>query len=78
MMEEVQKVYEYSVIFLVVCKIQSLTLKEEHCWRMFENRMLRKIFGSKREGVTRGWRKLHSDSHCLHPHNMLGWLNQGG
>jgi hypothetical protein len=21
---------------------------------------------------------LHSDSHCLHPHNMLGWLNQGG
>jgi hypothetical protein len=52
-------------------------LKEERSWKMFENKMLRKIFGSKREGVTRGWRKLHSDSHCLHPYNMLGWLNQG-
>jgi hypothetical protein len=67
-----------TVTFLVLslCKIQSLALKEEHSWRMFENKMLRKIFGLKREGVT-GWRKLHSDSHCLHHHNMLGWLNKG-
>jgi len=40
--------------------------------------MLRKIFGPKREGLTRDWRKFLSDSHGLHPHNMLGQLNQGG
>jgi len=45
---------------------------------MLENRRLRKIFGPKREGLTKDWRKLLSDSHGLHPHNMLGQLNQGG
>ena len=28
---------------------------------MFENRVLRRIFGSKRDGVTREWRKLHNE-----------------
>jgi hypothetical protein len=31
---------------------------EEHKLRVFENRMLRRIFGPKRNGVTGGWRKL--------------------
>ena len=35
----------------------SLTLKEEHRLRMFENRVLRKIYGPKREE----WRNLHSE-----------------
>jgi hypothetical protein len=34
---------------------------------MFENRVLRRIFGSKRDGVTGGWRKLHNEElHNLH------------
>jgi hypothetical protein len=34
-------------------------LREEHRLRVFENRMLRRIFGPKRDEVTGGWRKLH-------------------
>jgi hypothetical protein len=37
----------------------SLTLREEHRLRVFENRVLRRIFGTKRDEVTGGWRKLH-------------------
>jgi hypothetical protein len=33
---------------------------EEHRLRVFENRVLRRIFGPKREEVTGGWRKLHN------------------
>jgi hypothetical protein len=39
----------------------SLTLREEHRLRVFENRVLRRIFGPKRDEVTREWRKLHSE-----------------
>jgi hypothetical protein len=39
----------------------SLTLKEEHRLRVFENRMLRRLFGLKRDEVTGEWRKLHSE-----------------
>jgi uncharacterized membrane protein len=40
----------------------SLTLSEkEHRLRVFENRVLRKIFGPKRDEVTREWRKLHNE-----------------
>jgi hypothetical protein len=38
----------------------SLTLREEHRLRVFENRVLRRIFGPQRDEVTRGWRKLHN------------------
>jgi hypothetical protein len=34
-------------------------VREEHKLRVFENRVLRRIFGSKRDGVTERWRKLH-------------------
>jgi hypothetical protein len=37
----------------------SVTLKEEHRLRVFENRVLRRIFGSKRDEVMKGSRKLH-------------------
>jgi hypothetical protein len=38
-----------------------VTLREEHRLRVFENRVLRRIFGSKRNKVTGGWRKLHNE-----------------
>jgi hypothetical protein len=41
----------------------SLTLKEEHRLRVFENRVLRKIFEQKRDAVTGGWGKLHNEGH---------------
>jgi hypothetical protein len=41
-------------------KIWSLTLREEHRLRVFENRVLRRIFGPKRDEVTGEWRKLHN------------------
>jgi hypothetical protein len=40
---------------------RSLTLREEHRLRVFENRVLRRIFGLKRDEVTGGWRKLRSE-----------------
>jgi hypothetical protein len=34
-------------------------VREKHRLRLFENRVRRRIFGPKRDKVTRGWRKLH-------------------
>ena len=39
----------------------SLTMKEERRLRVFENRVLRRIFGPKRDEVTAEWRKLHTE-----------------
>ena len=39
----------------------SLILREERRLRVFENRVLRRIFGSKRHEVTGEWRKLHNE-----------------
>jgi hypothetical protein len=39
----------------------SLILREEHRLRVFENRVLRRIFGPKKDEVTGGWRKLHNE-----------------
>jgi hypothetical protein len=59
------KVRIYKTIILPVvlygCETWSLTLREEYRLRVFENRVLRRIFGSKRVRVTGGWRKLHND-----------------
>jgi hypothetical protein len=38
-----------------------VALREEHRLRVFENRVLRRIFGPKRDEVTGGWRKLHNE-----------------
>ena len=43
------------------CETWSLTLREEHRLRVFGNRVLRRIFGIKRDGVTSEWRKLHNE-----------------
>jgi hypothetical protein len=39
----------------------SLTLREEHRLRMYENRVLSRIFGQRRDEVTGEWRKLHNE-----------------
>jgi hypothetical protein len=58
------KVRIYKTIILPVvlcgCETWSLTVREEHKLRAFENRVLRRIFGPKRDGVMGGWRKLHN------------------
>jgi hypothetical protein len=43
------------------CETWSLTLKEERGLRVFENRVLRRIFGPKRDEVTGEWSKLHNE-----------------
>jgi hypothetical protein len=47
-------------VVLYGCETWSLTLREEHRLRVFENRVLRGIFVLKREEVIGGWRKLHN------------------
>jgi hypothetical protein len=47
-------------VILYGCETWSLTLREEHRLRVFENRVLRRIFGPKRDEVAREWRKLHN------------------
>ena len=54
----------YRTIILLVsygCETWSLTLKEERRLRVFENRVIRRIFGPKRDEVPREWRQLHND-----------------
>jgi hypothetical protein len=55
----------YRTIILSVtlygCETGSLTLREEHRLRVFEKKVLRRIFGPKRDEVTGGWRKLHNE-----------------
>ena len=48
-------------VVLYGCETWSLTLREERRLRLFENRVLRTIFGPKRVKVTREWRKLHNE-----------------
>jgi hypothetical protein len=47
-------------VVLYGCETWSLTLREEHRLRVFENRVLRRIFGLKRDEVTGEWKKLHN------------------
>jgi hypothetical protein len=56
------KVYETTILPAVLYGRESwsLTLREERRLRVFENRVLRRIFGSKRDEVMGEWRKLHN------------------
>ena len=65
------KVKTYETIILPVvlygCETWSLTLREEHRLRVFENKVLRKIFGAKKDEITVEWRKLHNaELHSLY------------
>ncbi|KAJ4435878.1 hypothetical protein ANN_18498 [Periplaneta americana] len=54
-------------VLLYGCETWTLTLREEHRFRVFENKVLRKIFGAKRDEVTGEWRKLHNtELHALY------------
>ena len=57
------KIYKTIILPVVLfgCETWSLKLREEHRLRVFENRVLRRIFGPKRDGVTGEWRKLHNE-----------------
>jgi hypothetical protein len=46
---------------ILLCETWSLTLREEHGPRVFENRVLRGIFGPKRDEMIGNWRKLHNE-----------------
>jgi hypothetical protein len=60
------KIYKTIILPFVLygCETWSLTLSKEHILRVLENRVLRRIFGPKRDDVTGEWRKLHN-----------GWLH---
>jgi len=57
------KIYKAIILPVVLygCETWSLTLREERRLRVFENRVLRRIFGPKRDKVRREWRKLHNE-----------------
>ena len=58
------KIYRSIILAVVLygCETWSLTLREEE-WklRMFENMVLRRIFGTRRNEVTGDWRRLHNE-----------------
>jgi hypothetical protein len=57
------------------CETWSLTLRDEHKLRVFENRVLRRIFGPKRDGVTGGWRKLYNEElHNLYSSSRISTM----
>ncbi|KAJ4438940.1 hypothetical protein ANN_14894 [Periplaneta americana] len=65
------KVRIYKTVILPVvlygCETWTLNLREEQRLRVFENKVLRKIFGAKRDEVTGEWRKLHNtELHALY------------
>jgi hypothetical protein len=57
------KIYKTIILPVVLygCETWSLTLREEHRLRVFEKRVLRRIFGPKRDEVTGNWRRLHNE-----------------
>jgi hypothetical protein len=57
------KIYRTIILPVVLygCETWSLTLREERRLRVFENRVLRRIFGPERDKVTGEWRKLHNE-----------------
>jgi hypothetical protein len=57
------KIYKTIILPVVLygCETLYVTLREEHRLRVFENRVLRRIFGPKRDEVTGGWKQLHNE-----------------
>jgi len=55
-------------VVLYGCETWSLTLREQRRLRVFENRVLRRVFGPKGDEVIGDWRKLHNEElHDLYP-----------
>jgi hypothetical protein len=63
------RIYKIIILSVVLygCETWSLTLSEEHRPKVCENRVLRRIFGPKRDGMIRSWRKRDNvDLHNLY------------
>jgi hypothetical protein len=60
------EIYRDIILPLVLCGCESwsFTLREEHRLRALEKRVLRRIFGHKRDEVTGEWRKVHNEELC--------------
>jgi hypothetical protein len=67
------KIYRNIILSVVLyrCESWSLTPREEHRLRVFENRVLRRIFGPKRDEVTGEWRKLLARNLMISSHNEI-------
>jgi hypothetical protein len=62
-------------VVLYGCESWSPTLREERRLRVLENRVLRRIFGPRRDGVTGAWRKLHiEERHYLYSSPNIVWV----
>jgi hypothetical protein len=48
-------------VALYECETWYLAIREKRRLKVFDNRMLRRLFGSKKDEVTGGWRKLHNE-----------------
>ena len=72
------KIKIYSTVILPVllygCEIWSLTLWEECRLRVFENRVLKKIFGPRRDEVTREWKKHNEELNDLYSAPNIVWV----
>jgi len=57
------KIYETKILYVVLygCETWSLTLREEHRFRVCDNTVLKGLFGTKRKEVAGGWRRLHNE-----------------
>ena len=67
----------HSIILPVVlyeCETWSLTLREERKLRVFENMVLRRIFGTRRNEVTGEWRRLHNELNDLYSSPNIVWV----
>jgi hypothetical protein len=53
------------------CETRSLTLREEHWWKTYENRVLRRISEPKMDEITGSRRKMHNEE----LHNLYSWPN---
>jgi len=51
-------------VVLSGCEPWSVTLREKHRLRVFENRVLREIFGPKRDEISGEWRRLYNEERC--------------
>jgi len=71
------KLYRTLIFHVVLygCETWSLTLREEFRLKVLENRVLRSIFGPKRDEVTREWRKLHNEElNDLYSSPIIVWV----